>query len=366
MVESSCIYNLPLSKARVLNLTAEERSDSLPPSDFRNSNSNSTSSNVTPTPPTYGARPLPIDIEGHNSFEINMLHMELVSHFLLNTCKTLFADPQSIDIYSRAVMASAMAHSFMMHEMLALAAIHLDVLGHDSQKKYRKTSRIYQAKALSHLDEIVHHLDAENCLAVLLFSHQVGIHSFIEAFDTFSEMSFGSFLDKLVDSINLMRGISSIMMPWRDELTKTEVNNLLQSGHNQDSEPDPRNQLDTPKSLIEQAELVAEQRNTYKDTIAKLQWQFDREHLISEAQRATPNTVFAWLITATPHFLQLLREQRPESLVLLAYYAVILHHRRSCWIIGDAGKYLLNRTVCHLGRHWEPWLSWPKSQILAE
>lgn len=50
----------------------------------------------------------------------------------------------------------------------------------------------------------------------------------------------------------------------------------------------------------------------------------------------------------------------------LAYYAVILHKRRNPWVIGDAGKYLLESTICHLGTYWDPWLEWPKSQILAQ
>lgn len=86
---------------------------------------------------------------------------------------------------------------------------------------------------------------------------------------------------------------------------------------------------------------------------------------MSEAQHAASSTVFAWLITASPHFVELLREHRPESLVLLAYYAVILHKRRDSWVIGDAGKYLLDSTMCHLGHHWDPWLEWPKSHIFA-
>ena len=89
------------------------------------------------------------------------------------------------------------------------------------------------------------------------------------------------------------------------------------------------------------------------------------EHTIFEAQQTTFNSVFALLINASPYPLRLLKEQLPESLILLASYATVLHKRRSPRVIRDAGRYLLISTVCHFGSHWDPWLSWPKSKIIS-
>ena len=71
-------------------------------------------------------------------------------------------------------------------------------------------------------------------------------------------------------------------------------------------------------------------------------------------------------MTASPEYLKLLTEQRPEALVLLAYYAVVLHHRRRSWVIGDAGRLLITSLSFNLGRHWQPLLEWPRQLILAE
>lgn len=71
-------------------------------------------------------------------------------------------------------------------------------------------------------------------------------------------------------------------------------------------------------------------------------------------------------MTTSPEYLGLLTERRLEALNLLAYYAVVLHHRRRSWVIRDAGRLLLTSVSSHLGRHWQPLLEWPRQQILAE
>ena len=69
-------------------------------------------------------------------------------------------------------------------------------------------------------------------------------------------------------------------------------------------------------------------------------------------------------MTSSHDYLRLLTEQRPEALILLAYYAVILHRRRRSWIIGDAGRLLITAISSHLGRHWQPLLEWPRQQVV--
>ena len=61
----------------------------------------------------------------------------------------------------------------------------------------------------------------------------------------------------------------------------------------------------------------------------------------------------------------MLDEQRPEALIILSYFAVILHRRRKCWIINDSGQILIDMISSRLGRRWAERLAWPRSQILG-
>ena len=72
----------------------------------------------------------------------------------------------------------------------------------------------------------------------------------------------------------------------------------------------------------------------------------------SSEPRDDINIVFAWLVTSPKEYTDLLAERRPEALVLLAYYAVVLHRRRNSWLIGTAGRRMYGWIRDYLGDRW--------------
>jgi len=50
-------------------------------------------------------------------------------------------------------------------------------------------------------------------------------------------------------------------------------------------------------------------------------------------------------------------------LVVLAYYAILLHFGRHLWQVGDAGRYIFAVIERHLGSPWETWLSHPRAVL---
>lgn len=297
--------------------------------------------------------------------EVNMLHMELFYHFLSNTGKTLLPG-ELAEIYCHSAVSCAITHSFLMYTTLAVSAFHLSILRPSQQVYYRGLATSYQTKALTKVSAVLDYVNADNCLAVLLFSHQIGIHSFIDIFAHASpESSFGSFSERLVHSIGLMRGIYAVIHPWWNTLLSTQIGRILVDSHLTHLSK-PGDETTKLRELIDAAELTEDNRNTYRQSIASLQYQFDELHHISDDHLATPSTVFAWLMRASSEFLRFLDERRPESLLILAYYSVVLHHRRRSWVIGHAGRYLLLSITKQLGRWWEPCLEWPTREILEK
>ncbi|KAK3322793.1 hypothetical protein B0H66DRAFT_620616 [Apodospora peruviana] len=56
----------------------------------------------------------------------------------------------------------------------------------------------------------------------------------------------------------------------------------------------------------------------------------------------------------------------PEALVVLAHYAVLEHRARDCWVVGGAGRFLIEAIGRCLGREWEAWLGWPRGVLETE
>ncbi|KAL3429203.1 hypothetical protein BDV09DRAFT_190321 [Aspergillus tetrazonus] len=56
-------------------------------------------------------------------------------------------------------------------------------------------------------------------------------------------------------------------------------------------------------------------------------------------------------------------ESRPESLVILAYYATLFHRFRDFWLFGDSGAFIIQEVTRYLGSEWDDWMAWP-NQVL--
>ena len=254
-----------------------------------------------------------------------------------------------------------------MYEVLAISALHVSTLNLERRPFYAEVARSFQAKALAGLDNILMKVDASNCMVVLLFSHLISLHSFHDAFTSAAAEGTGNIVNGLIQSMSLSRGIEAIIQPWWNFLMDTEMSPLMRDADLRRTLSSKRQGDETRDliELVESADIGEASRVTYVGTITRLQRDFDEVESLTPAQLATANSAFAWLVTSSPAYITLLDEQRPEALIILSYFAVILHKRRQCWIINDTGRLLVNSIALRLGRRWEDRLAWPKAQILG-
>ena len=73
--------------------------------------------------------------------------------------------------------------------------------------------------------------------------------------------------------------------------------------------------------------------------------------------------VLGWPILVSPKYVELLRQLHPESLIILAHYAVLLHRGRDLWLIGEGGQFIIESICGSLGSNWEEWLAFPKAAL---
>ena len=296
--------------------------------------------------------------------EINMGQLELFHHFTEHTYKVFINREDYAIIYRRNIIACAFSHPFLMHEMLAFAALHLSFLQPDRQQFLRHIATSLQAKALSGLDNILLQVNADNCLAILFFSHMLGVHSFCDTFAT-ADGSFRTFLSRLIQSINLLRGVQTVIYPWWDALLATDIGEIIAGGSGQHNTV-PMQGVETRALvvLLQNSDLDSKTRMVYEEVVEKLQRDFDVSgHLGGPLE--TVNVAFAWLVTLPMEFILLLDQESPQALIMLAYYAVLLHRRRHSWVVGDAGQFLISSILVFLRQPWETYLAWPKAEIFT-
>ena len=301
--------------------------------------------------------------------ELNMLHLELIHHWSNGLYKSfLLSGDSSSQIYVDTCIKHGLRHPFLMRQILATSALHISIERPDQRAFYHQHANQLQSDALAGFNTILQGLDESNILAAFLVSSLIGTHVFCETF-LFREAThdtFNSTLDSLIGCINLLRGIRSIISDWWSFLCESELGSVLMSANEQrDAYKQASNEIGVLNQMVDAADIGIPSREAYKKTIQELEKVFAAQSQLDDLQASTSaNMVFSWLVLVPKEFVELLSARRPEALVILSYYAVVLHHRRKFWAINDAGEYLIPGIGSHLGRHWDQWLAWPR-QVIA-
>jgi hypothetical protein len=296
-----------------------------------------------------------------------MLHMELLSHFIFETAPSLEEDRSPDRESLRVMMPAALSAPYLMHQALGLAALHLSRTRTAQVKYYRDEATALQTQALCLFNDTVTEITTENCVPMLIFASLLGLHSLAEAV-TASETDAENFLDRFVTYLNLHRGVRSVTEQSWNFLTQSNLSSILNRaersmGAASSQMPEQAtlvaNHLD---SLLDHADMGTASTTACRNAVSHLQ--LSARDVPGQEQQST-GLIWAWPILLSADFTDLLMKRNPEALIILCYYAVLLHQHRRLWLVGNAGRMLIEAITRFLGTYWKQWLDWP-NQILEE
>lgn len=245
-----------------------------------------------------------------------------------------------------------------MDELLALSAAHKNTLHPDRRDFYLTEAARLQTRGLSRHNAAQTELSDDNCVAVFTYSALLGQHVL---FDTFSlQGDFPAVISKFVQCLSLHRGIRTIAAS-SSEKNLTE----LLGGDLSLLEPlGPVQPGDESALLWEQlaaSQLSDGSKHDCQEAVKALQVMLSRQRLGTVRGALA---IQEWAVRVPTGYVELLNQRRPEALVVLAYYAVLLHREREYWSIGGTGSYLIRSITSNLGEYWTEWLEWP-NRVLA-
>ncbi|KAK4041123.1 hypothetical protein C8A01DRAFT_15091 [Parachaetomium inaequale] len=298
----------------------------------------------------------------------SLMHLELFHHF---NHKLHLALP-GVAPFLELALGEAFGTPYLMDELLALAAAHKSTLAsneHDASA-YRTDATQLQTRALSRLNAAQPDVSDENCLALFFFSAFLGQHVLFDVFCP-PRPDLSVVLDKFTHCLSLHRGIRTIawrMLPWVSEQLQSTLKLApedlgMGTGSGAAGTPGSGGQVGTEcAALLEllrtKTQLPGPASQACRDAVDTLQQMFD-------SARADTNRRFVviqeWPVRVAASYVDLLDQRRPEALVILAYYGVLLLQARDYWAVGDAGSYLIRSVSKHLGTYWADWLKWPNT-----
>lgn len=282
-------------------------------------------------------------------------------HFCTVTYKTMTLEPAKQLLWQSTAVQIGLSFPFLLYEILAIAALHLAQCRPDRQSHYYTHATKLQSLALNGFTAAQREVDSSNCAAILLFSSLLPVHVLADRSRT-RGIGFGEHLDHFISCVSLMHSVRQVVISdWWQYLKESELKPLLDV-------PQPNEPYNIPEecrrltSLVKGADLGPASIKAYERAVDRLQWTF----AASQAPVEQPTTIqwlMGWPAQLPDEYIGLLKERRPEALIILAYYGVLLHFYRRSWAVGDSGSTLIKAVREHTGYHWEEWMAWPNRTI---
>lgn len=271
----------------------------------------------------------------------------------------------------RAMMPVVLSASYLLLEALALSALHLSQIRPGQSDSYHVDATSLQIEALTSFDDHLGIINNDNCEAMLMFASFLGIHSLAEAVMN-SKHDADGFLDRFVTYLNLHRGVQTVTSQAWALLLQSNISPVLHQATdhlNLAASQEPERATFVTKELnrlLDNGDMSAESNAACRDAVSRLKMIYQADHLddqSTETQQYSSGLVWAWPSLLSGTYTDLLQRRQPEALVVLCYFAVLLHRRRSMWFVDCAGRLLIESVTKSLGSYWRPWLDWPNEVI---
>ncbi|KAL4804979.1 hypothetical protein BDV18DRAFT_161379 [Aspergillus unguis] len=303
---------------------------------------------------------------------VNILHIELMHNLYTNTYATF--DPTKSLPWLPDLLTQAISTPYFANAILAFSALHMSTLHPQKQDFYHYHAAQLQTHALALFSESNPQVNQETCVPMFLFSSILGIHMLCDTLiyrNKDPNADFSAFLSRFTHYLRLHRGVRTIIgEAWsllRDSLVKPvlDVGMALYRFDGEFNHP-----LANLLARIESAKLGPDLTGIYRQAIESLQVCMnvtDATDGVADArQHEQINGVIAWPVLVGVEFSDALECRRPEALVILAHYAVLLCRLRGSWLFGDSGEFMVRSTRAYLGEEWEEWLRWPMDAISSK
>jgi len=166
-----------------------------------------------------------------------------------------------------------------------------------------------------------------------------------------------------------MRGVLSLLKHNRFVLEQGPFGPLLNKQINVDHSENPNDpELLKLQALFAPSAITStspSDLNVCAEAYAQLRHAFALPFFKRRSWLDAKVAVYVWPGLISEGFVNLLDERKPETLVLLAYYCVLLKYVNSCWFFKGIGVALLRAIEEELSEEWRPWIEWAIEQPVS-
>ena len=314
----------------------------------------------------------PLPVAPLSPSSLNMAHLQLLHHFITVTSETLDVETISHEAWKLIIPQIALSHDFLMHSILAVAALHIAHLRPEQGRSYWERAVQHQDRALELQQDEVVNASSNNADALFSFSLLVIYFAFASPKASGSQESEEPFAGA-IESISTIRGIRYVVSRIQQWVEAGPLAHMLSFHPGNIKSKHSFNDLDTDRYFQRFLVLCStssdmnkthefEDIEQYAAAASTLRASFLKAEAVADGTLKT-SPIGHWACRLAPEFLQKLGKQHPIPMVLVAHWCVILAQiRQYWWIQGWVGHTMGQIQEC-LPREYHEWLEWPTKKI---
>ncbi|KAJ4328295.1 hypothetical protein N0V84_001163 [Fusarium piperis] len=255
---------------------------------------------------------------------------------------------------------------YVIDQLLSIASDHLAILQPEHASSHRRTARELQTRALTLFNNYSQEMSEENgdlekyFIPRFLFASLLSLHIIYETY-AYYRANFHVFIERFVESVHLHRGVRTIISPCYNIILESPLKPFLTNIRIASESDNGGSECISLLELVQNSDLSSATVDAIAGAVHSLQWAFNVYRNLPQDESVHAATAFPVLLTA--EYMEAVRKHRPEALLVLAYYGVLLHRCRNAWIIGDGGSFVIRLIADYLGGFWQAPMRWPLEEL---
>jgi hypothetical protein len=293
-------------------------------------------------------------------------------HFCTSTSLKIHNDPTITRVWSNTVPSIGIYHDFVMHGILALAALHLAYLRPESRDTYLSQAVIHHQEGLRKATPVLSQFEEENASAIYIHSALTLLYTFASSKNNNDFILVGD--AGIAEWAILSRQTYSIIRHSNDKLFAGPLGPMFAAGVRRSTIQDQLTDegLDVPEAeplnqlFVRICEATADdwKREAYRHSISELHKVF-RVVYSQPLDTLESTDVNIWAYRIKDEYLTLLNEQTQEALAIMAFFAAMLRlfDTKKHWFLEGFNMHLISRIYPLIDEQHLPWIEWPLREV---
>ncbi|PVH74219.1 hypothetical protein DL98DRAFT_500171 [Cadophora sp. DSE1049] len=324
-------------------------------------------SSGAPTPPktspSQHSASTPPGLTDHLTADlISQDDLELLHHFLTDTANTLAEREDLQQMWKTVIPKLAMKQRFLMHLIFSVTALHIASSDAEKRSLYVDRALGHHNIALPYFRSQWHTATQDNVTSLFIGATLIFASSLNLAILRPPAESQTWVVDEILGIFMLLRGIPLVFGDSWERATESDIALLFTGRVPDESVCLPADVAEALETLRRSDQLSSQtiDRETYLLAIDVLEKTFKVR--VTEGQDF--GLVFEWPIHVSKEYICLLSCRRSMALVILAYYAVVLHGLRDKWWVSGWGIKLVREIYLIVDDECKILMAWPLKKIL--